>query len=206
MEISKKRIILGCGTGRCGTFTLARILQRSGVKMTHEMNSKQKLRLEFNVVKEKFLKICEHFERLEGKDVGDSDLVYFRYLELFIEKYPDVKIVCLKRNKEDTIKSFVKKCNGKNWWSKHGYKKWISDVLNYIRFPKYETDNLEEAIGLYWIYYYKEIDRIRKIHPKNILMVKTEVLSYRETQTQIYDFCNIYKQDRVFDKTHYNSS
>ena len=206
MDASKKRIILGCGTGRCGTFTLARLLRRSGAAMTHEMNTKQNLRLPFDIDKEKFTKVCKHFESVKQRAVGDSDLVYFRYLELFIEKYPDIKIVCLKRNKEDTIKSFVKKCGGKNWWSKHGYKKWINDVINFIRFPKYETENLEEAIGLYWEYYYQEINRIRKKHPKNILMIETEKLSYREKQIEIYDFCGISRIDRVFDKTHYNSS
>ena len=206
METKDKKVILGCGTGRCGTFTLAHILRKSGVNMSHEMYGKTKLRLEFKIDKEKFLKLCKYFERLEDKAVGDSDLVYFRYLELFIEKYPDIMIICLKRNKEDTVKSFVKKCEGKNWWFKHGYKKWINDVVNFIRFPKYETEDLEETIGLYWEHYYEEIDRIRKKHYKNILMIETEKLSYRETQTQIYDFCDISKTDRVFDETHYNIS
>src|SRR5262245_55888342 len=100
-----RRIILGMGSGRCGTRSLAAVLSRQpGTKVTHEAKPLLPWRNPRSSV------IAQRFERMQRAVhdgvVGDVASFYLPYAEMAIAIEPDVRIVCLKRPQDDVVESF----------------------------------------------------------------------------------------------------
>jgi len=179
---------IGCGTGRCGTRTLAKIIGVCDhIDVTHE----QSPCLPWVKNMELFLK---KYSIMNGnkKGVGDVAFSYLPYLEDFIKITPEIRIIILKRIKEDVIKSFQK------------WKGFMGFQLN-KGFPPVVGCNLVEQTSAYWDIYYEIADKLIEKYPENIKMFLTEDLSKRETQIEMMDFVGIKEKDRRFiDNTRYN--
>lgn len=134
-----KKLILGLGTGRCGTHSLKSLLNlQESFNVTHEMGDVPFMPWDFNksAVDLYISKILSY----EGQNCGDVAFWILPYVEYIISKYPHSKFICLKRNKKETIASFSKKTKKRNHWQHH-----IDDRYNKCPwdkcFPKYSCES-----------------------------------------------------------------
>ena len=92
--------VIGLGTGRCGTRSLARFLKENGLPMHHEHH---KLR---------WFPKHEPKARIDGildKLPTEMEVAFYwlMYVPLVIERYPNAKFICLERDKQLVIKSYM---------------------------------------------------------------------------------------------------
>src|SRR5437667_11423287 len=102
-----RRIILGIGSGRCGTRSLANLLNRQpGTRVTHE----EPPRLPWRIPHARAMaqRLAQIERSRQEQVVGDVALYYLPYVEQAIEHSPDVRILCLKRPREEVIESFCR--------------------------------------------------------------------------------------------------
>jgi len=201
--LDRKKIIIGVGTGRCGTCSLANILDKQkNCAVTHESNPL--LFWEFS--KEKINQKLQSLLDYKGKFVGDIASYYLPYVEYILKRYPSTKVICLKRPKQETVKSFMKITPRFNHWVSSkmmedkgdyyiDYKKrrWIKNYWDNC-FPKYDVKSKEEALELYWEEYYEEIERLQKKYPKNMMIISTEDLNSEDKLRKILSFIGIPKK------------
>jgi len=177
-------MVIIIGTGRCGTKSLAQILNRQeGVVCTHEL--KPVLPWHFGQIA-----IDNRIEELEMSDgiVGDAGFYYLNYVE-YLFKETDVKFVCLKRDREGTVNSFLRKVGNRNHWMEHDGTYWSYDKRWDKTFPKYDVNDRATAIGMYWDDYYAKIEELKDKYP--IKIVRTKELSNLDSVMDILKFCEI---------------
>jgi len=157
----KKTLIVGSGCGRCGTLSLATLLDaQPDSTITHESGIPlpwEKSYIHFKLYVERI------YNTYPGFFVGDIAFYTLNYTEYFFKMFPNVKFVCLKRNKEDVVKSFIKMVNlhntsnvniinGEHWNALWRTK---SQGITFWRhcLPKYDLP-LKEAWEKYYDDYY----------------------------------------------------
>lgn len=213
-----KYIVIGLGSGRSGTASLASLIDRqNGGLCFHEMNPSCAVfsgnpQSHLNVVRE-FESILsggsaanlsidysrpmsvETYSRLSAmpdvKLLGDIAYYYLNYVEGILELFPHCKFVCIKRDKEQTVESWMKKSSLGRWpslwiadrfkalitrtpfykeynyWQDHEGGVWKKDPVWDSCFPKFDASSKVEAIRMYWDYYYLEADRLKEKFSEN---------------------------------------
>ena len=188
----EKQLIIGLGTGRCGTVSLYRLLKFQKYSFfTHE--SKPLLTWKFN--KDLIDNKLRKYSNKDEKYSGEVNLSFLPYVEYIIKKNPSSKFIVLKRSKEEVVSSFVKHSGllNHNYWVAHGGKGYRKAGKWDRMFPKYHAETKEEAIGLYWEDYNRQVEKLIKRYPKNIKVFQTKDLNSYESVKEILDFCGIKK-------------
>lgn len=139
-------IVIGLGTGRSGTASLAKLLnaQRSAFCF-HEMNPSC---VRFSGTPRPILNTIDEFQAiLDGGDpsmltvdlarpvsmkaydalcgmpglrmMGDIAFYYLSYVEAIAARNPNVRFLCLRRDIDETVASWVKKSRNLRWRSKY---------------------------------------------------------------------------------------
>ena len=194
------KIIIGLGTGRCGTNTFMRLLRDNGINATHE---DYYLSWDFN--KHEFQYAVNSLKKRNGK-VSDTAFYWINYVSPFLNIFPQTKFVCLKRNKEKVVASFNHRTPNYNWWtdpqSKYWDNKWI--YSNRIRMmPKYDLPKIE-ALGKYYDDYYLMAEKYENKYPDNFKIYNTDdVLNNEDCQKEMFDFVGIIKP-KIFIGRKYN--
>ena len=187
-------IIIGFGTGRCGTKSLAKVLMRNpSIICTHEsflmpwkfdemvfyqsllqlaaMGSQYKIKNEkayyevsmsidggdFDVGDG----IREIFESVDI-DVGDVSFCWLNYLDKLFEIFPYARALGLIRNKDDTVKY---------WLKNHSYNYWTDgegELCQY--FPTYDMP-IKAAIEQYWDDYNRIAEEVQARHKGRVAIV-----------------------------------
>jgi hypothetical protein len=185
------QLIIGLGTGRCGTTSLARLLNaQANAWVSHELDNQPMPPIPRWAQDEAVVMI--ELERLlfQKKNIlaGDVALFHLPYIERIAAKFPGVRFICMKRPKQATVKSFVKKTML--------YERWRSDPeqdhlpWNQV-FPKFNAATKEAACGMYWEYYYQECNRLQKLFPDSFFMFNMEDLSSPYGVKSILTACGI---------------
>jgi hypothetical protein len=108
--------------------------------------------------------------------VGDVAHWWLPYVEYIIQRHPKTIFIATKRERESTIRSFIKiKGGGRkgtiNHWSEHDgsyFKKNIWDSC----YPSYSADlSINESLLRYWDDYYSECARLKEKYSKNFLIL-----------------------------------
>ena len=159
-------IVLGIGTGRCGLRSLAKILnQQPETQSSYE--EPPLLPWTFSdgerVVRERFARFRQNGR---GRILCDVASFYLPYLELAIVAEPDIRILCLRRPREEVVVSFCEWLDDAfpmpiNHWADQPAPGWHHDPLRTRTFPQYETQNREEGIRRYWDDYYQRGEEMR---------------------------------------------
>lgn len=210
-------LIIGFGTGRCGTNSFTQLLGFQGIPATHEIRflpwKTDKWELygillrmlggawadealfprtfyeTWQDVENKrneglvFYHIQTMFDRTPGY-IADVNLTWLNYIHDAIRIFPDLRAVCLQRNKKDTVKSWMTK----DWdlWTV-GSK----DVKGRPLMPQYELP-LKEAIGQYWEDYYAEARLLETFYPENVKIFHSfMLLNEEEPQSEALSFLGI---------------
>jgi len=159
-------IIVGAGTGRCGTKSLAVLL---GV--THEMKPILSWKGD-----EYFERRLEKWKQQDGV-VGDIASVYLPYME----KYDGFKKIILKRDKQDTVDSFMRHSGSFNNWQETGATRPFYGRF----FPNYSDElSKREALEKYWEDYYERAEQVAEVFP-------LETLNSEEGQDKVFSYLEI---------------
>jgi len=228
--MTMQSIILGIGTGRCGLGSLAKVLNQqpdavcsfdeppllpwrignapsppaplpkgegsfsdSPVPRVGEGSVER-------VIRERFARF-----RLHGKArrLGDCASFYLPYLEDAIAQEPDIRIVCLKRPREEVVADFCQWLDQTmplptNHWAKQPAPGWHHDPLRTRTFPQYDTQNREEGIRLYWDEYYRRVDELIAKYPEHVRLFDThEALNTEAGLRELLSFVGIAPERQV---------
>lgn len=197
-----RRIILGMGTGRCGTRSLATLLNRQpAAKVTHEEYPLLTWRSPFPE------KLVARLQRMltsrKAKIVGDVASFYLPYTELAIAFDPEIRIVCLKRPRAEVVHSFcqwVDKVHPlpTNHWAIRPAPGWYHETIWTPIFPQYETTDRLKGIGRYWYEYYERAETLQAQFPTNIRIFDwLPALNTLEGQRELLSFCGFAESDQV---------
>jgi hypothetical protein len=203
MEKEKKTIIIGCGTGRCGSTSLAKLI--GGCEDAVCMHERRPL-LPWVFNEDLFQERVQWFSASTAGITGDVAYFYLPYLEKLIGVFPHLKVVYLERSRQAVIDSFMWKTLWHNRWYDHNGTQWIKDNVWDPTFPKYGLKDKAQAIGAYWDDYRKRTMRFARRFPGNVLLVQTEELNTVRGQQRIFCFLAIpEKSRRYIEKPRFNA-
>lgn len=241
-------IVIGLGTGRSGTASLAKLInsQRDALCF-HEMNPSC---ARFEGAPQPILRTIDEFQTIvEGGDpsmltvdlsrgvaarayerlcrmsrvrlIGDIAFYYLTYVEQIAARNPEVRFVCLRRDRQATIRSWLAKSairrwpskrvadrlsawitrtpyyTARNFWMEHDGSRWARDEVWDKCFPKFPGPTREEAIGQYWDYYYEEAEKLARALPQAFRIVDTEQINTPAGQSALLDFCGVPPEEQV---------
>lgn len=174
-----KKIVIGIGTGRCGTKSLAALLDGCrGCEVTHEFGSP----LPWHVDKQAFENKKKLIETYDGKVIGDVALYHLNYADMW-----GAKIIHIYRDKKKAVDSLIDKTEGKGHWR--------NDATPWDKaFPTLAWKEKKEAVSAYYDLYISLVEDIKS----PILNINIEELNTREGQKKIFDFAEIEENDRVY--------
>ncbi len=197
----RRQIILGMGAGQCGTLLFAQILQKQpNTKITHEQPPLLPWTREPGApgIRERLQRYLDTFKE---RFVGDVATFYLPYVEEAIRFDPEIRIVCLKRPRDEIVAGFCRFLDQSpypiNHWAKEPAPGWWHDPFWSHVFPKYDTQDREEGIRLYWDEYYAAADRLTSRYPDNIRIYDTEVLTTEQGVREVLSFVGVARGDQV---------
>jgi hypothetical protein len=250
-------VVIGLGSGRSGTASLSKLLNEQPNSICfHELNPAC-VRFEgtpqpiLNTIRE-FRRIvhggnplyltvdlsravaAERYEELKRMStvemIGDIAHYYLRYVDDILEFDPDVKFVCLKRDRQKTITSWQRHMAVRRWpskwiadrlgawitrqpfhrsrnpWVEHDNTVWAADNVWDKCYPKFDAEDLPTAIGMYWDDYYQRADELRNRHPDSFIIIRTEELNTPAGQSRVLDFLERPVETRVAVDAHIHKS
>lgn len=192
----KERLFLfGLGTGRCGTVSLAKLLnaQKSAL-VTHEARPWLPWKLNSAFVADKSVELLDKAEKFGVDIVGDVALFNLQSVEALLALIPNAKFVILQRDQEDTVDSFKRK-----WRSKYNRLRIKKTEWDYV-FPHYDQQGafLVDDVNRYYTEYYAKAFVLQKKYPQNVKCFSTQVLNSEVGVKSILDFCRVPDEIRVY--------
>jgi hypothetical protein len=188
----EKTLIIGLGTGRCGTTSLSDFLSaQPEMKVIHEGRIDDLRHLiKWEGDRENLLQWLDTLEKKceSQKYFGDVGRYFLPYVPLLISRFPNSKFICIKRDRQEVIKSFLHKTQGRNHWYDHDGKIWKKDLIWDDTFPKFEQPDKAKAIGMFWDMYHEEIDRLIAQYPQNICCFSIKSLNETKGRQKILNF------------------
>jgi hypothetical protein len=143
-------------------------------------------------------KYRQYMKRLwdRNEDISaDVALWNLPYVTTIMSGYPDTKFICLQRDKEAVVKSFMRKtAKNRNHWTRFDSDHW--DEERWFRekrcpykncYPRFNADK-EEALGLYWDYYNVVSEIYEQAFPDNFRIFPLDFLNSRDGCESILDF------------------
>jgi len=193
--MTPKQIVIGLGTGRCGTLSLARFLNiQEGAEITHERAG---YHIGWNGSEEKIAKFLEEVSISDTFNlnlVGDVGFYYLSYVEFILNRYPKTKFICLQRDCLETVTSYMHKTSNVNPWQLHDGIDWRRHNWDHC-YPKYDVPDKKSALTLYWYDYYRQVTLLQALYPNSIKIFPTEALNSSSGQYAILAFLGIKKKN-----------
>ncbi|MDP6699231.1 MAG: hypothetical protein QGH25_06265 [Candidatus Latescibacteria bacterium] len=172
-----KRLIFGCGTGRCGTKSFQRLMSaQHGTYFTHE-----KLRLPWEADFTQCLGIVRKLlTRPEGA-LGDIAYWYLTYVSELVTRY-DAYIVILRRDKQLTVESILRQRY--DYFSSEPAPEdippdWIGGTT-----PRFPGTRIE-AVSAWWDMYYASAGSLENLYPRRVKVVALDQLNSHIGQREL---------------------
>lgn len=209
------QLVVGLGSGRSGTTSLAKFLDaQPNAYVVHEGGYTTRF---FRHVVGEFLPwevdiaALERWhhglsERAKGAALyGDVGASFLPYVPHILEHWPQTKFVCLKRDRQAVIESFMHITPGVNSWSKNSSVAGVPDFWDAMH-PDMQEDDKEKAIGKYWDMYYEKAAAYAQRYPHAFAVYELEVMNTRSGRDRILDFIGMPPEHRNVDvHVHANS-
>lgn len=213
--IVDKRLIIGCGTGRCGTLSLSKLLNlQPDTDITHERfhigarfrpDDEFTYQLSYECNPHKLEHALKRLFERETSIVGDVAFYWINYIGVLLALKPSTKFICLKRNKHDVVESFWMRDDGKPVGGPdlHGLNMTVKGVelagqyldLRSHRGPAMKQ--LKEGTGQNWETYYAVSEILEKKYPKSFKIFPTEALNSEDTVKEILIFMGFAEDNQV---------
>lgn len=203
-----QRVVIGLGSGRCGTMSLAKILDSQvDTACTHEFGSvalppskrhkKKRTRQTFDPLPwdpRNELEMKKRLMRMQAQPhslVGDCSLYLLPYV-FFIAHATNASFVCLQRDREETIDSFLRwtedRSPRRNHWQRHDGTEYEHTVWDKA-FPDYPMRlSKREAVGMYYDDYYRKAETLQKRMPGRFRIFPTEALNDEKQLKELLQF------------------
>lgn len=186
------RVMIGLGTGRCGTNTLAALIAlQPGAIGTHERRGARVAWDGGGPEVDRMLDDLAADLAAGASLVGEIGLYYLPHVARIRARFPEARFVVLQRDRTKTVESFMEKTADKsNHWAP------TPRFARHARwdhcFPTYDAAlPKREAIGRYWDEYYAATAALERAEPGVFLTVRTEELGLIATQRRILDFLGV---------------
>lgn len=205
LSLSPPQLVIGLGTGRCGTDSLAYFLDfQEGANVSHEMF---KHKLTWQGAEKQIDKLLQWMQlQTDQCLVGDVAFAYLSYVGYILSRWPNAKFICLQRDRTETVESFIKKTPGRNHWMQHDGVQWQADRWD-VCFPQYAAASKAEALGVYWDEYYATAGELQATYPTAFRIFPTTTLNQLQGQQAILYFIGIsHQQMRLPTHVHENQS
>jgi hypothetical protein len=182
-SVRRQAVVFGMGTGRCGTHTLAELLNRQpDADFTHEQPPLLPWRRDAGRpgIRERILRLRRDRPR---RFVGDVALFYLPYVEEAVAFESNVRFVCLERPREEVVASFCKWGDTvhplpTDHWAAEPEPGWFHDARWTGIFPQYEgAGGREDRIRRYWDEYHERAVALARRFPDNIRIFPTKALN-----------------------------
>jgi hypothetical protein len=204
--------VLGIGTGRCGTQALMTFLNLQKINTLHESIL---LPWDFDSVSLNSLlaKLAKE-STVDYPDVGDVNFSLLNCIKPLLKsvcgesvesglesKYfylaeNDIRVVCLRRDKAETVKSWMNNHKNFNFWSSADHACFSqglylkNDILG-NSFPKYDLGK-EAALACFWDDYYLKATQLELVYPEAFkIFDMSQLFSDTATQKILLDFLKI---------------
>jgi len=168
-------IIVGYGTGRCGTMSLAKFLNnQEGWHVTHE-----KVCLGWYQAFTDTETAINDFTERPYSIIGDVGFYWINYLDLILRKFQGSRAINIKRDDDEVIESF---------WS---YMNKDVQDFKYNQWKGYPFDSYEQtkdAIAFTVKRYRFLENEVRKLYPGVIYYLKTEDLNNEDKMSELLDW------------------
>jgi hypothetical protein len=196
------QLVLGLGTGRSGSTTLAALLATADrACCTHENPplifwKPDQAQTEFHI--RRFRLLCEYYSL-----VADVSHWWLNVLDTFFQHFPNSRAVGLVRDIDECAKSFMRvKGYGRgslNHWVSHGNGIWVTSSWDpaYPSYPvpAYAQDAVDRAkfdlIRRYIGEYNDRLAAAAQRLPDRVLLLRTEELNRPATQKRIFEFAGV---------------
>lgn len=206
------RIVLGVGTGRCGTTSLARLLDgQENCRVTHE--EWPLLPWDDRQPRERILARLDRWESERNAEiVGDAASFYLPYLEAVLECGRDVRVIGMRRDRDEVIASFSKWLDRTqplptDHWTDCPQAGRHHDPFWSVIFPKYAEATREAGIGRYWDEYDERLSSMVARWPEQVRVWDVSALSDVDGRREILSFVGIPEADQFVDRVvHANQS
>lgn len=209
-----KRLVLGIGSGRCGTKSLASLLDsQPDARVTHELwdagrGARWAGPLPWQEDLGALHRALTEIQRYPGAYVGDVASFWLPYVDrLLSDKSLDVRIVALRRNKKEVVESFLEKTADTNHWMKHTGQEFKLNTLWDASFPKYDVPSKREAIERYWEEYYSRVDHLVAAYPRRVRLWEMHLgLNIESGRAAICDFVGFERYTTISGRARENAS
>jgi hypothetical protein len=189
------QIVLGLGAGHCGLNLLANILDRqnsSRVTMEQPPLLPWQPRSNGPGIEERI----QRWKSDEFLMTGDVAAFYLPYVKAAFAAEPTLRMVCLKRPREEIIAAFCQQLDRTspvptNHWASHPAPGWYHDPLWTQTFPQYETQERVEGIGQYWDEYYTAAEDWQRQLPDHFRIWDTKALTEEPGVREVLDFVGL---------------
>jgi hypothetical protein len=191
------KVVLGLGTGRSGSTTLAALLRTiDGALSTHEnpaMISWEPMQQQLQFHFRRFRVLRDYFPL-----VADSTHWWLNALGPFFDAFPDAKAIGLARDTDPCVKSFLtirSKNRDFNHWVVPHNRIWHCDSWH-PTYPSYELPKgarrdsaaaKRDLIRRYVVEYNDKLRAIAAARPDRLLVLRTEELDAPESRDKISD-------------------
>ena len=178
-----QRIIIGLGSGRCGTMSLQHLLNsQPDSSFTHES-----LPMPWNRNPDVHEMMFNKLFRRNEDYIGDVGYYWLNYVDDMLAIKPDAKFICLERDRQEVIESM--------WCHSRGLNTHPTDDW-FMMYPRYDTDR-KSAIGLMWDDYKKSARTLQKKYPENFCLFKIENLNNKEGVKDILEFAGFQGSKKI---------
>ncbi len=192
-----RRLVLGMGTGRCGTRSLAQVLSaQPECRVTHE-----EWPLLPWVSDDPGALLRRRIERMlrtrAEPVVGDVASFYLPYVGEAIRIWPDLRVICLRRPREEVVRSFCAWLDRvhplpTNHWAKVPAPGWHHEPVYTRMFPQYEEQDREAGIRRYWEEYYAAGEDLEREFPQQMRIFDTDAaLNSSDGQRDLLAFAGV---------------
>jgi hypothetical protein len=210
------RLVIGLGTGRSGTVSLARFLDRQpGAFFSHEggYDRPRLLRHTFGHIlpwepsQTAFAAWLAGLERAAaGASVyGDVAPYLLPYVERIQAARPGARFLCVRRAREEVVRSFLRHTAGTNPWQEHDGRRYLRRSWD-AAFPKLTAASKAEAIARYWERYDAQAREYAARYPETFRIVEFAALNERATQAALLDFAGLPRAGRRYGMPRANGS
>lgn len=180
--------IFGLGTGRCGTASLANLLNSQ--KDSHVWHENTGLHwwpvvANYEITKERLLERGKEF-----KYVGNVAYYWIQYIQHVVTDFHNPKFIYLWRDKEEVIESFWARSK-KRIEAQFDARTWLS----YYPFLEYPPS--KDAIARTYDLYTGMADVLIFKYPKQVFIMNVNSLSKKDSVCKLLDFIGIPERDHI---------
>ena len=141
------------------------------------------------------------------KVTGDIAFYFLPYIELLINNFPYIKLICTKKSKKyifNDVMSDIKTDNSifsrlfmfkkqyKNHWVEHNGRNWEKDYVLDKCYPTFHNNNLKESVNKYIDLYISDIKKIQKKYPKNLKVFYSDELDSKYGTKKVLSFIGVH--------------